>query len=142
VSAGTVKKSIAATASRWFPRNVSHRFTRCRSRGACRIHRETLLSERSETQLQQFAVNARRTRGRILSNHAQDQGANLFADPLPSSYLSYSGDPCPIQTKSRAMPVHDGSRRDQDESLCPTGPERSQGSPEQLVQGSQSTARS
>ena len=39
------------------------------------------------------------------------------------------------------MPVHDGSRSDQDESLSPPGPERSQRNPEQLVQGSQSSAR-
>src|SRR5215470_13075236 len=40
------------------------------------------------------------------------------------------------------MPVHDGSRSDQDERFSPPGPERSQRNPEQLVQGSQSTARS
>ena len=39
------------------------------------------------------------------------------------------------------MPVHDGSRSDQDERLGPPGPERSQRNPEQLVQGSQSSAR-
>jgi hypothetical protein len=39
------------------------------------------------------------------------------------------------------MPVHDGSRSDQDERLSPPGPARSQRNPEQLVQGSQSTAR-
>ena len=39
------------------------------------------------------------------------------------------------------MPVHDGSRSDQDERLPPPGPERSQRNPEQLVQGSESTAR-
>ena len=40
------------------------------------------------------------------------------------------------------MPVHDGSRSDQDERLGPPGPERSQRNPEQLVQGSQSPAGS
>src|SRR5215471_12215358 len=35
------------------------------------------------------------------------------------------------------MPVHDGSRSDQDEWLPPPGPERSQGNPEQLVQSKQ-----
>jgi hypothetical protein len=58
------------------------------------------------------------------------------------SYLADSGDPRPIQTKPRTMPVHDGSRSDQDERLPPPGPARSQRNPEQLVQGSQSTARS
>ena len=40
------------------------------------------------------------------------------------------------------MPVHDGSRSDQDERLGPPGPERFQRNPEQLVQGSQSMAGS
>src|SRR5207249_6268476 len=61
---------------------------------------------------------------------------------LPISYLADFGDPRPIQTKPRSMPVHHGSRSDQDERLPPPGPERSQRNPEQLVQGSQSTARS
>ena len=39
------------------------------------------------------------------------------------------------------MPVHDGSRSDQDERLAPPGPASSQRNPEQLVQGSQSMAR-
>jgi hypothetical protein len=65
-----------------------------------------------ETQLEQFAVNAWRSPDWILVNHTRDQGANLFADTLPSSYLSDSRDPCPIQTKPRSMPVHDGSRSD------------------------------
>ena len=44
--------------------------------------------------------------------------------------------------RNRAMPVHDGSRSDQDKWLPPPGPECPQRTPEQLVQGSQSTARS
>ena len=40
------------------------------------------------------------------------------------------------------MPVHDRSWSDQDESFRPSGPERHQRDPEQLMQGSQSTARS
>src|SRR6516164_5044835 len=39
------------------------------------------------------------------------------------------------------MPVHDGSGSDQDERLPPPRPEHFQGNPEELVQGSQSTAR-
>jgi hypothetical protein len=38
-----------------------------------------------ETQLEQFAVNAWRSPGRILGNHTKDQEANLFAHTLPSS---------------------------------------------------------
>src|SRR6516162_9758482 len=83
VSVGTVKKSIAGMASRWFLRNVSHCLTGSGSLGARRIHRETLRAYASKTQLEQFAVNARRSPGRILGNHSKDQGANLFAHTLP-----------------------------------------------------------
>ena len=38
-----------------------------------------------ETQLDQFAVNVRRSPGRILGNHTEDQGANLLADLLTSN---------------------------------------------------------
>src|SRR6266403_5548404 len=111
------------------------------SRGSPHPSRETPFRE-IETQLEQFAVNARRSPGWILSHHTEDQGANLFADTLPSSYLADSGDPRPIQTKSRSVPVHDGSRSDQDERLSPPGPAHSQRNPEQFVKGSQSTSRS
>src|SRR6266403_4081332 len=111
------------------------------SRGSPHPSRDTPFRE-IETQLEQFAVNARRSPGWILSHHTEDQVANLFADTLPSSYLADSGDPRPIQTKSRSVPVHDGSRSDQDERLSPPGPAHSQRNPEQFVQGSQSTARS
>lgn len=43
-----------------------------------------------KTQLEQLAVNARRSPGRILGNDTKDQGANLFADTLPSSDSSES----------------------------------------------------
>jgi hypothetical protein len=43
-----------------------------------------------ETQLEQFAVNAQCSPGGILGNHTEDQGANLFADMLPSSDSSES----------------------------------------------------
>ena len=95
-----------------------------------------------DAEFEQFAVNARRSPGRILGNHSKNQGANLFADTLPPSYLADSGDPRPIQTKPCSMPVRDSSGSNQDERLPPPGPEHSQGNPEQLVHGSQSTARS
>src|SRR5258708_24025260 len=126
VSVGTVKKSIAAIASRWLLRNVSHRFIGSGFLGARQIHRETLLFREIETQLEQLAMNARRSPSWILSHHTEDQGANLFADTLPSSYLADSGDPRPIRTKSRSVPLHDGSRSDQDERLPPPGPAHSQ----------------
>ena len=43
----------------------------------------------------------------------------LPGDTLPPSYLLDSWNPCPIQAKSRPMPVHDGARSDQDERPGP-----------------------
>src|SRR5882724_7715950 len=66
------------------------------SRGSPDPSRDTPFRE-IETQLEQFAVNARRSPSWILGNHAEDQGANLFADTLPPSCQSDSADPRPIQ---------------------------------------------
>jgi hypothetical protein len=49
------------------------------SRSSADPSRDTPFRE-LETQLEKFAVNARRSPGRILGEHTEDQGANLFAD--------------------------------------------------------------
>src|SRR6516225_2643459 len=59
------------------------------SRGSPDPSRDTPFRD-LETQLEQFAMNARCSPGRILGNHSKDQGANLFADTLPPSYSSES----------------------------------------------------
>ena len=59
------------------------------SRGSLHPSRDTPFRQ-IETQLEQFAVNPRRSPSRILRDHAEDHGANLFADTLPPSYLSDS----------------------------------------------------
>ena len=61
----------------------------CISQGSPHPSRDAPFRE-IETQLAQFAVNPRRSPGRILGDHAEDQGANLFADTLPPSYSSES----------------------------------------------------
>jgi hypothetical protein len=43
-----------------------------------------------ETQLEQFAVNPRRSPSQILGDPTEDKGTNLFADTLPPSYSSDS----------------------------------------------------
>src|SRR5215471_12638309 len=55
------------------------------SRGSRDPSRDTPFRD-IETQLEQFAVNARRSPGRVLGNHTEDQGSNLFADTFPPSY--------------------------------------------------------
>src|SRR6516225_1833209 len=59
------------------------------SRGSPDPSRDTPFRD-LETQLEQFAMNARCSPGRILGNHTEDQGASLFADTLPPSYSSES----------------------------------------------------
>jgi hypothetical protein len=65
-----------------------------------------------EAQLEQLAVNARRSPGWILSSHAEDQGPNLFAHTLSASPLSSSGEPFPIKPKASPMPTNNRSRCD------------------------------
>ena len=59
------------------------------SQGSPHPSRDTPLRE-IEAQLEQFAVNARRSPGRIVGNHLKDQGANFLADAVPPSYSSES----------------------------------------------------
>jgi len=59
------------------------------SRGSSDPSRDTPFRE-IEAQLEQFAVNARRSPGRIVGNHLKDQGANFLADAVPPSYSSES----------------------------------------------------
>src|SRR5262249_58670199 len=51
MTVGTVKKSIAAMASRWLRRKVSQRLDGSGSLEACFIQRETVLSEISRTSM-------------------------------------------------------------------------------------------
>src|SRR4029077_4896993 len=83
VSVGTVKKSIAAMASRWFLRNVSQRFTESGSLGARWIHRDTPFRD-LKTQLEQFAVNTRRSPGRILKART-----SLLTRSRPPTFLTF-----------------------------------------------------
>lgn len=73
---GTVKKSIAAMASRWLRRSVSQRFVLSGSPGARRIQRETVCSETSNPSIRSspcmrgaphvgFSVTIRKMRSRI-----------------------------------------------------------------------------
>src|ERR1017187_6350025 len=88
------------------------------SRGSPNPSRDTPLRE-IEAQLEQFAVNARRSPGWILGNHAKDQNTNFLTPPSAPSHSPGSGNPCPIQPEASPMPAHDSSGSDQDERLCP-----------------------
>src|SRR5215469_9235662 len=102
VSVGTVKKSTAAMASRWFLRNVSHCFIG--SLGARRIHCETLLSETSKPSLSSspsmrgapqvgFSATIRKIRARIslLTPFRPPSRRNL------EIHVQYKRNPAPCQ---------------------------------------------
>ena len=111
------------------------------SRGLSQPSRDRRFRE-DEAQLEQLAVNAWRSPGWILSRHAEDEGPNLLAHTLSASHTSGSGEPPPVQPEAGPMPAHNRSGGDQDEGLLPSGPHPPQHHPEQLMYGSQSTARS
>ena len=85
-------------------------------------------------------MNARCSPGRVLCRHAKDQRADFLAHWLSTANLLRSGEPSPIQAKAGAMPLHDGSRCDQNQRLFPSLPQPPQNHPEELVPGRQSMA--
>src|SRR5260370_38212074 len=83
VSVGTVKKSIAAIASRWLSKKAAQRFASSALLGAFRIQRDTVRSDISlryvEAEHSQFSMNTRRAPGQVLGYHAEDEFAQFFA---------------------------------------------------------------
>ena len=86
-------------------------------------------------------MNARRSPGWILGDHAEDQCTDFLADTL-SADASDSGKPLPIQPKTGTMPVNNRSKRNQDEWPFPSGPESAQHNPVQPMHDGESAARS
>jgi hypothetical protein len=78
----------------------------------------------------------------ILSSRAENQGSNLFAHRLPSAPLMHPGDEPPIQARPRTMPISHCSGCNQNQRLFPASPKPSQDYPEQLLQSTESAARS
>jgi hypothetical protein len=94
-----------------------------------------------EAQHLQLTVDARRSPGRVLGNHAEDQVAQFSADRLPSSTNPMPREPRPVQLESGPMPANDGLRLDENQRTLPFRPTPSQDRPEQLVAGRESRLR-
>ena len=69
-----------------------------------------------EPELEQFAMDARRSPARILSFHTPDQVADLESHLGPPKLAR---PPPPEQTEASAMPGHHRFRSDQDERISP-----------------------
>jgi len=82
VTVGTAKKSIAAIASRWFRRKLSHGVYRSWSTPYPSRH---CRFRQIEAQLEQLAMNPWCSPGWVLSNHLKDQGSNFLAHRLSAS---------------------------------------------------------
>jgi hypothetical protein len=92
-----------------------------------------------EAELQQFAMDLRRTPVRILSCHAADQSTNLIADSRPAATRPRS--PAPVQTKARPMPPDHRLRFHNDQNIRPSRPYVPQTGPKEAVEAVQQGAR-
>lgn len=92
-------------------------------------------------QHEQFSVDARRTPGWILGDHAEDQLPNLLAGRPSAKLLGDPGNQPSIQKETSSMPAHDSFWSDDEERLLPTGPDLPSNYPEDPVEGAQARSR-
>jgi len=139
VSVGTVKKSIAAIASRWLLRNAA---TVLPARIARRLSHPAQHGSLGNIEAEHFqlSVNARRAPGRILGDHTEDE----FPQSRQTHFLPTRFDPRkprPVELESCPMPANDGLRLDEGQCPLPSRPQLPQDYPEQLVGYSKSRLR-
>jgi hypothetical protein len=131
LSVGTVKKSIAAMASRWFLRNVVSQLW---------ISRSTLYppGDRSlrniEAKHEQFSVDAGCTPSWIFGDHLENQLPNLFRYWSSSDGLSDFGNQFPVQAEAGPVPAGHRFGRDHKECLFSSEPEPTNDDPEELIE--------
>jgi hypothetical protein len=80
-----------------------------------------------------FSVNAWRTPSGVLSDHAEDEFAQLLANASSSHACPMPREPGPIQLESRPMPPSNRLRLDKDQCPPPSWPKPPQNHPEQFV---------
>ena len=81
----------------------------------------------------QFPMNARRTPGRVLGDHAEDELTQFPADTLSSRADSMPRKPRPRQLEPCPVPANNCLRLDQDQHPLPSPPEPPQDHPKQFV---------
>jgi hypothetical protein len=82
-------------------------------------------------------MDARRSPGRVLRHHPEDQVSNLFGDSFPPERGACSGDRAPIQDEPSPVPSHDRFRLHDYESLLPTRPKSPHKNPEKPIERQQ-----
>jgi len=69
-----------------------------------------------------FGMNAWRTPGRVLGNHAENETAQFLADAFSSHTASMPRKPSPIQLEPCSAPTSNSLWLDQDQHLLPSRP--------------------
>jgi len=89
----------------------------------------------------QLTMNARRTPGRVLGDHAKDQFAQFPADAFSSHAGPMPREPRPVQLEARPMLTNNSHRLNKNQCFPPSIPEPPQHHPEQSVRGSKPRLR-
>ena len=89
----------------------------------------------------EFAMNARRTPGGVLRNHAEDEFPHSRCGRLPAHAGAAARDPSPIHLETGAVPTHHSVGLHEDKRMAPSRPESSQDDPERAARSGESRLR-
>jgi len=103
------------------------------------VLRDGRLGDR-DPELEELAVNSRRTPGGIGPVHLKDELSNVAGDWRSARWLR-SALPTPVEAESLPLPAQDGLWFDQDQSLAPSGPDLGEPDPQKPVGGPKRDAR-
>jgi hypothetical protein len=89
----------------------------------------------------QFPMDARRTSGRVLDDHMEDELPQFSADGISSHVNPTTRKPGPMHRESDAVPANNRLRLNQDQRLLPSTPQSSKDHPKQSVRSGNSRLR-
>src|SRR6266852_3437046 len=87
-----------------------------------------------KTEHEKLAMDAWRSPRWVLNDHPENQFLNFHRRLSSPNGPPDLGDQLPVQTESAPVPTHHGFGRDRNEGLLPSGPEATNGDPEELVE--------
>ena len=140
VIVGTVKKSMAAIASRWLRRKASQRLARSGSLGALFHPTGDGSLGNLKPEYEEFAMYPRRSPAGVLNDHPKDQFPNLLRCRSSSDLPTDSGDQPTVHSKTSPVPTDYGFWCD-DEGVLPIRPDPPGDYPEELIEGIDARAR-
>ncbi len=87
-----------------------------------------------EAQHEKFAVDAGSTPSRVLVDHAEDQGPDLFRELFSTNLLSHFREEAPVHAEASPVPTDHGLRGDDNKRSLPGGPKPASEHPEEFVE--------